>query len=295
MNKTDKNNYLIIDWGTSNFRAFLMSADHQLIQTHQESMGLLQVKNNNFAHALQTILQHWLIDYATLPVYMAGMVGSANGWHNIDYIQTPTNAQKLKQGAYSFTLPWGAAAVITPGVKHSLNPASFDVMRGEEVQILGLSKLTHQNNYMAILPGTHSKHVTVENGQIIDLKTYMTGELFAIITQHSILGKNLPPQQTSEQMFLKGVMQSTAGELTHLLFLARTHLLFNNINDEHIHEFISGLLIGHELQNIKGELMHFVGGESLCQRYLAASNALSIKAKMVDGDTCFLNGMAQLI
>ena len=109
------------------------------------------------------------------------------------------------------------------------------------------------------------------------------------------MGKNLPDQRKSDDAFLQGVIQSQSGEITNLLFLARTHLLFENIDSSHIHEFISGLLIGQELKDVRNQNVIFVGGEKLSERYLLASNTLNINASTVDGDQCFLAGMRQIM
>lgn len=301
LTSNDMGSYLIIDWGTSNFRAFLMNDSHQILTTHQQAMGLLHVQNNDFAQALQSVLAPWIGKFQTLPIYMAGMVGSANGWTNVEYVSTPVSLASLAKNIHSFELPWGAKAHIIPGVKHALSDSSFDVMRGEEVQAFGaMSSLAVPASNLAgqttlILPGTHSKHVTVKHNTVTELKTYMTGELFSIITQYSILGKDLPDQQKSNDVFLLGVVQSESCDLTNALFSARTHLLFHQIAAIHVHEFISGLLIGCELNTKLDSAVTFVGSDNLCERYLLASRALNINANSIDGDTCFLKGMTDLI
>ncbi|KMT66813.1 2-dehydro-3-deoxygalactonokinase [Catenovulum maritimum] len=292
---TKTNNYLIIDWGTTNFRAFLMNDKDSLIDSTQQNKGLLSVQDNQFAETLHSILSDWLNEFEHLPIYMAGMVGSLNGWVSLDYVETPAAPALIQQLSYQFITDWGAAACIFPGVKHVKDRTQADVMRGEELQVFGLAKLKLASNFIAILPGTHSKHISFEQDKIKSVKTFMTGELFSIITQHSLLGKNLPKQKASDAVFRQGVEQSQSGQLTNLLFLARTHLLFDNIADMHIEEFISGLLIGYELKGLTQSQITIVGGKGLCQRYLLACNLLGIAADYANGDDCFMAGMVQLI
>jgi len=290
--------FIIIDWGTSNFRAFLMDKEHNLASSHQENKGLLHVSNREFAEALELILKSWLDDYDKYPIFMAGMVGSKNGWFNVDYVATPANLGCLIANVKKFTLPWGnnLSGYIIPGVKHQNDNATFDVMRGEEVQALGFAAKRQIKEAMLILPGTHSKHVSINNNKIETINTFMSGELFSILCQHSILGKDLPEQQTSELAFVSGVRQSDKGDLSQLLFSARTQLLFDNVAAEHVHDYISGLIIGQELKHVGSDRkLAIIGGKSLSQRYLLACDMLDFEAEVIDGDQCFLAGMSAIV
>ena len=148
--------HLILDWGTTNFRAFAMSKEHELLSTKSLPLGLLQVNNGEFAQTLEQVLKEWLVAYQDLPIFMAGMVGSLKGWVNVDYVSTPANTKSLASKSYSFVLPWGAKAYIVPGVCHQYDEDKFDVMRGEEIQVLGLAQYLNSSDFVAILPGTHS-------------------------------------------------------------------------------------------------------------------------------------------
>ena len=287
--------YLIVDWGTTNFRVFLMDKNGDLVKKKELALGLLHVKDGDFANALEGVLSEWLDNYQSLPIIMAGMVGSLQGWFNVDYVQTNVDTNSLAENSYKFILPWGAPATIIPGVTHKLSDDRYDVMRGEEVQVFGLSKLIGKTLFNAILPGTHSKHIRVVNGKITELLSFMTGELFSVITEHTILGKGLPEQKDSAEAFLRGVKESKTDKLTNVLFAARTHRLFNNISDNEVYSYLSGLLIGNELHNLSSSHVYMVGGEKLCSKYKLACSALSIAFTYVNGDECFLAGMADLI
>ncbi|BED89365.1 MFS transporter [Pseudoalteromonas sp. MM1] len=291
----DKISYCIVDWGSSNFRIFLMDHNDKLLAKKESEMGLLKIEGKDFPTALESVLKLWVPCYQQVPIFMAGMVGSFNGWHNVDYVETPVDKTKLANGCFKFNLPWLATAAIIPGILHTAHEQNYnDVMRGEEVQVFGLMDKCNRNSFKAILPGTHSKHVSVINNEICSLSSFMTGELFAVISQHTILGKKLPDQVFNEHSFRLGVAEGVTNQLTHVLFRARTHMLFNTINPEHVESYLSGLLIGNELQAVSKDFLFIVGNESLCRRYLIACKVLGIKAEHVSGDECFLLGMIKL-
>lgn len=291
----DNIKYLVIDWGTSNFRAFALGENNELIDRKALSQGLLEVPEGAFAETLESILKNWLLDYGKLPIYMAGMVGSAKGWVNVDYVSTSVGVQDMLEKAYRSNLPWGPKAIILPGVSHENSNANYEVMRGEEIQVFGLAKKRELSDFSAILPGTHSKHVIYQDDKIKSIATYMTGELYSILSKHSILGKGftLTSSQNSDA-FLKGVVDSQDGELSNRLFLARTSWLFKQISDDGVLDYLSGMLIGFELRNIKQQTVFLVGSPQLCNRYQMACEKLEINAEAVDGDECFLAGMNEI-
>lgn len=291
----DNIKYLVIDWGTSNFRAFALDENNQLIDRKALNQGLLEVPEGAFAEALESILKNWIHDYRALPIYMAGMVGSAKGWVNVDYVSTPVGVQDLLEKAYQSNLPWGPQAIILPGVSHSNKNSNYEVMRGEELQVFGLAKSHKLSDFSAILPGTHSKHVDYVDDKIQNISTFMTGELYSILSKHSILGKGfIQTSVASSDAFRKGVMDSQDGELSNRLFLTRTSWLFKQISEDGVLDYLSGMLIGFELRCVKQQAVFLVGSPQLCARYELACEQLKIQAQTVDGDECFLAGMNEI-
>ncbi|ANW27094.1 hypothetical protein BA953_23520 [Vibrio coralliilyticus] len=291
MNNVD---WLIIDWGTTNFRAFAMRNDGTLIEKIEKNLGLLQVKDNRFAEELASVLHDWLGEYQHLPVMMAGMVGSAQGWVDVPYVAAPVTLEQLAQQCHRFALPWGASATIIPGVCTENAEGEVDVMRGEEVQLFGLKHMVDKAQFNAVFPGTHSKHVTVESEQVKEFKTFMTGELFSILSQYSILGRGLPEQNESQRAFLKGVVESGGSDFTAKLFRTRTHRLFDKLDASSVLDYLSGLLIGQELKELDTSEVYLVGGQALCDRYQLACKTLNIKTEYKHGDEAFLAGMLQI-
>lgn len=289
-------NWLIIDWGTTNFRAFAMNKDGILISKTERPLGLLQIKNNQFASSLKAVLEAWLgeDEYQHLPILMAGMVGSAQGWIDTSYVETPVSINQLARKSHHFQLPWGAQGTIIPGVSYQSPLGNVDVMRGEEVQLFGLQALEDKDNFVALFPGTHCKHMHINADTLSSFTTFMTGELFSILLSHSILGTGLPDQQNSLTAFQKGISESNKNPLTNQLFYTRTHRLFGDINEEEVSEYLSGLLIGEELKTLTTKNIYLVGDYKLCCRYQKACQILGIQALIINGENVFLNGMLQI-
>ncbi|MGR5338995.1 2-dehydro-3-deoxygalactonokinase [Vibrio astriarenae] len=294
--------WLIIDWGTTNFRAFAMTEHGREIERIEKHIGLLSIENGQFSEALKQVLSEWITDYQRLPIVMAGMVGSQQGWHDVPYVKTPASFEGITEKAFSFELEWGAKATIYPGIKHKNAQSQFDVMRGEEVQLIGAKALLGKDSFHAVLPGTHSKYANVTDGVIQSFSTYMTGEIFSVLSKHTILGKDLGPSkaQFDSVAFLKGVEESNVESLTNQLFLARTHRLFKQLNNDDVLDYLSGLLIGHEVKSIIGyincrkEPLNLIGSYQLSKKYEMALNALGFISQVLDGEECFIAGMKQL-
>lgn len=287
--------WIAIDWGTTNFRAFLMQEGKRVAQINQPC-GLLSVEKKQFATTLQTLLLPWLELHGTLPIVMAGMVGSQQGWHEVPYAPLPCDTYNLLARTLVFDTPWGSPAWIVPGVS-GMSPFGLpDVMRGEEVQLLGLSALHPAKQHFVLLPGTHSKHAHIVNGEITAFASFMSGELFSVLSQHSILGRALPEQQEDESAFLQGVRTALRGApFSHLIFSARTRRLNGEVACAHVHSYLSGLVIGYELLAIPaGQQAWVVGSPALTTRYQLAASQMDLDLLPANGDDCFIRGLGHL-
>ncbi|WP_096084619.1 2-dehydro-3-deoxygalactonokinase [Agaribacterium haliotis] len=291
-------NSLIVDWGTTNFRAFQLDSDANVLGVIERPLGLLQVEQGAFAHALENVLSDFLPDYQSIPVFMAGMVGSAKGWVNVAYVPTAASLADLARGACEFILPWGAKATIVPGVSCEVQSAVFDVMRGEEIQIFGLANLVGKSEFNAMFPGTHNKHVHVVDNKIQSFASYLSGEMFAVVSENMLLGKDLHLDELGKHngAFLRGVDDGFASSaLSNTLFRTWTQRLFNHLDELNAADYLSGVLIGNELKQAVAAHYYLVGGASLCNRYELACSHLGIHSTTISGNDCFLAGMAQLI
>jgi 2-dehydro-3-deoxygalactonokinase len=193
MNPTDhlaQPSLLGIDWGTSNRRAWWLGSQGQVLAEHSDDQGLLAAQGR-FAESLQALLQAGPALPPGCPTLMAGMVGAATGWQEAPYMDA---AQPLAQlaGHLQAVAAAGPRCFIVPGVCFSAPDGTVDVMRGEETQLLGALALGHGDGWY-VLPGTHSKWVRLAGGRVADLATYMTGELFALLTQHGTLSSVTRP------------------------------------------------------------------------------------------------------
>lgn len=285
--------WIAVDWGTTNFRAFLINGSGQCIEEKSAPLGLLAVKNKQFSQALKEQLGDWINTTST--IYMAGMVGSKQGWQEAPYVNLPANHASFLHSCVEVEQNWAESIKIIAGAtchnKHNLP----EVMRGEEVQLIGLANLVDSSKVSAILHGTHSKHAQCHHGQITKFSTFMTGELFNLLIKNSILGINLPNQESSDSVFKSGVKLGFYNSINEILFSARTNRLFDLIKDSQVHDYISGMLIGNEISALnKDEIHYLIGSKSLSDKYSNALDFLGYQCEIVSGKECFLNGMYQI-
>ncbi|MDR3412991.1 MAG: 2-dehydro-3-deoxygalactonokinase [Formivibrio sp.] len=284
---------LALDWGTSSLRAFLMR-EGKVIETRHSAHGIQHLPEpgkSGFEQAFAQIAKDWLQQWPQLPVVASGMVGSAQGWREAPYVRCPADAQKLASHSVAVPSGLGPEILIAPGVLFDEMNQLPDVMRGEEIQIAGALRQNPQwaAQCSIVLPGTHSKWARIENGQIVDFATYMTGELFAMLKKHSILSRLMPEQaeRKSEwdtaafELGLATARNSGPGDFTHQIFATRTLGLTDRLSRSALADYLSGLLIGHELVSglaqtaeISNVPLILIGDTALCQRYALSLNFL---------------------
>ena len=259
---------IALDWGTSSLRAYLMSDSGQVIASRQSNEGIM--KSDDFKAVLTHITDGWEIG---LPCIACGMIGSQQGWADAGYIATPASPTEISQKAIRIDALAGRSFTIIPGVKHA-HANSIDVMRGEETQVIGAGV----QNGLVVLPGTHSKWVSVSGGAIVSLRTYMTGEMFAVLKNHSILGRLIKASENvidfDSAAFEKGAQLtlSNPAALMAELFSVRTHGLFGSIAATSLADYLSGLLLGAEIGLEKTGLSQadpitLIGDAALVARY----------------------------
>ena len=277
-----------IDWGTSNFRAFLLDAAGNVVARRAGPHGIMTVSDGKFGPVLAAGIGEWLAD-GKLPILMSGMIGSRQGWVEAPYAATPAGLADLASALAP--VPFDAArACIVPGLvtKHD---DRHDVIRGEETQIFGVLAHLGVEHARFLLPGTHSKWVVVERGKVVRFATYMTGEIFAAARDHTILGRLMCDSKRCDAAFAKGVTLGASpggpGALLSRLFAVRTAGLFSTLQAEELSDYLSGLLIGAEIADaVSGDrqAVGVVAFESLAERYRAAADILGIRADVVPAD-----------
>ncbi|MFO3704311.1 2-dehydro-3-deoxygalactonokinase [Xanthomonas codiaei] len=271
---------IAIDWGTSSLRAYLLDASGAVLDQRRGSDGILACQGR-FADVLSALIDSW-----EGPVLLSGMIGSRNGWVEQAYLPCPTDTATLAAAMrrYDDLLP-GRTLWFVPGVSTGERTGVPDVMRGEETQLVGLLASLGEGDHVACLPGTHSKWATLANGQLTDFATVMTGELYAVLCQHSILGKLIPDAhaELDAPAFLLGIERSAEpGGLSHHLFGTRTLGLFDRLSPAALPSYLSGLLIGHELREHRGThtTVHLVGSPALAQRYALALQHVGVDSQL---------------
>lgn len=268
---------LAVDWGTTALRGALLAADGAVLATHAAPRGLLSVPPGGWQAAFDAEFRAWRAAHPGLPCLMSGMVGSRQGWAEAPYLGCPAGLDDLAR-----SLLWlqpGALAIV-PGLSTEANGVP-DVLRGEEVQVFGALQAAADPDapHTLVLPGTHSKWVQAQGGQVTGFATHMTGETYALLRQQSILARMLPADDGDlvPDAFDAGVAQaSTPGGLLHHLFSVRTLALFGRADGAALASRLSGLLIGEELRAQAlpaGVPVTVIAGPALAQRYQRALQA----------------------
>jgi len=269
---------IIVDWGTSNFRAYRFGGDGGIAEERQAAAGILTVVDGGFEAVLLREIGDWIGPDAD--ILLSGMITSRNGWVETPYVETPATIASLARGAVERRLANGARLRFLPGV--AARGPSPDVMRGEEIQVFGA--VGERESAVLVHPGTHCKWVRVEDGVIAGFRTFMTGEIYAVLRQHSILGRLIPPDETGfdQLAFEEGVRRAAASESAGLLndlFTARSAALLGALRPGEIADRLSGILIGHEVRSglalgWSDEPPLLFGDAALCGRYALAFDML---------------------
>lgn len=289
---------IALDWGTTSLRAYKLGPNGGVLDQRSLASGIMQLPKaprviagqlctDGFELAFDEACGDWLDAQPGLPVIACGMVGSAQGWREAAYCDTPANVANLGTSLQTVRSLRGVDVHIVPGViQRSRLP---NVMRGEETQVLGVLQNLPAgagDNLLIGLPGSHSKWVEVVEGCITHFDTFMTGELFAVLSEHSILGRTQQRGAAFDsEVFDRGVQValSADGEIGPLstLFSARSLGLTGELSATAQPDYLSGLLIGHELSALATVHRHrrhsaklpsivLIGNAQLCARYQQA-------------------------
>jgi 2-dehydro-3-deoxygalactonokinase len=278
---------IAIDWGSSSFRAYLLSPDGEVLEEAASGDGIASVPAGAFPATLGRLIGRWLDANPSLPIIASGMVGSRHGWREAPYVPCPAGPREVAERLIAVEADDRRRVVLAPGLSCE-DETGVDVMRGEETEILGVADV---GGRLIVLPGSHSKWAKIEGGRIIAFKTFITGELFASLRDHTIAGafaRAAPPKEPGPAFALgvergaAAAVSKTKSGLLGLLFGARSLPLMGKLEADDSGEYLSGLLIGAEIGEARrlypGEEPHVAGGEALVKRYLAAFDTLSVGA-----------------
>jgi 2-dehydro-3-deoxygalactonokinase len=290
---------IALDWGTTSFRAYRLNSAGESIDERKAPAGISTVPTGGFPAVMHEQIGDWLAKDRAVPVIMAGMVGSRNGWVEAPYAALPADVGSLKKNLLPVTRPDGGQAYIVPGLAGVIDGMG-EVMRGEETLAMGLDEA----NALFLTPGTHPKWITLENGRITRFKTFLTGEFFAVLTDHSLLGRLMEePASEAEEWagFRKGLaMADDPAGLSHAAFAARSDVLLGRMAAGEVRSYLSGLLIGTEILGAKRSiglprrLILNASGQKAAF-YENALAAYGVGIEQVESDTILLNGLKRIV
>jgi 2-dehydro-3-deoxygalactonokinase len=285
---------IAVDWGTSRFRAWRIDGAGRRLDQVASDEGIAAVPPGGFGAVLMARCGAWLAADPTMPVLMAGMVGSRNGWIEVPYATCPTDVIALARDVRRIARPDGGVALIVPGVTAVFDDAA-DVMRGEETLAFGLGR----DDARVCLPGTHSKWVVLQGGRIERFATFMTGELYGAALGHTILGR-LAEAPEDEAGFARGLdAVGRPGGLTHQLFAARADVLAGRMAPAQVAPFLSGLLIGHEVsaaRSLSGDAaVDLVADGAVAARYAMALERAGLPARVAAPADCLVAGLRRIL
>ncbi len=277
-----------IDWGTSSLRAFLISGDGEVLERQSSSEGIMHVANREFEAVFCRIVGQWQ-SARTLPIVASGMITSRNGWLETPYEQLPLGAGDLARALVKHRTSCGVELHFVTGAKTEDGSAP-DVMRGEETQIIGASALGMADGVF-VMPGTHSKWIDVAEDRIEGCSTYMTGEVFVALKEHTILGTLMEDGPFNAEGFDLGVDAGLKSQshLLHDLFQVRTLPLMGRIDGKMVADYLSGLLIGSEIAAEVGNrsevsAITVIGRNDLADRYESALSTAGLASLCAPDD-----------
>ena len=274
--------WIAVDWGTSHLRAWLMDAADRVLERRESDAGMASLAPAAFPGALQALIGRF-----DGPVIACGMVGSRQGWAEAPYATVPCKPPSAREATRV------GQVHILPGLKQ-VEPA--DVMRGEETQIVGFLEQNPGFDGVLCLPGTHTKWVQVSAGEVVSFRTAMTGEIFALMSEHSVLRHSMGTGWEAEAFDL-AVADGMARPdmLAARFFNIRAEGLLRGQTGNVARARLSGLLVGAELTSMRaywlGQALAIIGAPELSELYARALSAQGLQPQIADGEAQTLAGL----
>lgn len=294
---------LAIDWGSSNRRLWALDENRDIVWHAADDVGGSGLSPEQFEPALVSAISALELD-VDVPIVICGMAGSRQGWVEAPYLDAPTTLADLpRHMAPAPTQELRQSVFLIPGIADRQD-GRFDVMRGEETQVLGL--LSAQPGFRGSIctPGTHSKWIAVQNDRLTGFSTAMTGEMFSLLSTHSVLRHSMPALNKGEAdsgAFDTGVNEAlnNPDKLLTSLFQVRTRSLLADVSPDWCRGYLSGLLIGAEIAACAPKApaapVPVIAGETLGGLYRRALELAGHEAKIVSGDSAVLDGLKSII
>ncbi|HEV3247398.1 MAG TPA: 2-dehydro-3-deoxygalactonokinase [Beijerinckiaceae bacterium] len=284
---------IVLDWGTTSFRALLVDANGAVLDRVETQDGIQSVPKTGFEAVLARNIASWRHAHTALPVYAAGMITSRNGWIETPYVEAPAGADALAAAVKWLRLADGGVIGFIPGLTDKSVKPFPDVMRGEETQLVGFGL---GQEMTVVLPGTHSKWARIEKGRIARFRTFVTGEIFALLSRHSFIAQLSKPQPVpnwsafTHGLEVAGDRTQACGLLSHL-FSVRTGWLAGKLAPPETSDYLSGLVVGMEFREARemgwfksGERVGIIGGDHLVEVYRRAAIAFGLEPDLGPSD-----------
>lgn len=292
--------WVAVDWGTSNLRAWGVAADGSIALERSSPKGMGKLAREEFPAALAELLGDLSAPHARpLDVLICGMAGARQGWLEAPYLEAPTDLRGLADGAVQPAMPDGRLAPsILPGVCQKAG--ADNVMRGEETQLLGLAAMQPGFAGVVCMPGTHSKWAQLSGTRIERFSTAMTGEMYEVLLTHSVLRHSLTGDLDGPGRAEGFAAGAAAGlerpeQLLGTLFQVRAGSLLSGRQPDWCAGYLSGLLIGTEIGSnrhlISDQKVPLIGSPALCALYAQVLDMIGAKGAPQDATAVVLAGL----
>ncbi|OLU31540.1 2-keto-3-deoxy-galactonokinase [Pseudomonas sp. PA15(2017)] len=286
--------WIAVDWGTTQLRAWALAANGNVLHRAASASGMGSLAVDQFEAALLELIDGWLRADRVTEVVACGMVGARQGWREAPYAEVPCAPQAMAQVIRPEVSDARLRVSIIAGL---CQRAPADVLRGEETQIAGLLAEWPDYHGLVCLPGTHSKWAEVRAGQVTGFQTFMTGELFALLSGQSVLRHGMQGDHPLDlPAFDAGLCAATERPLLGALFGLRAESLLEGLAPAAARSRLSGLLIGQELAGLsehwQGLPVCIIGDGEVAERYRHALTTLGIAAQTLGAEQVTLAGLA---
>ncbi|RBP51621.1 2-dehydro-3-deoxygalactonokinase [Arenicella xantha] len=302
---TNQTTFIAGDWGTSNLRLYLCeyraNGQSQILETRY-GPGVSQL-NGDFEEKIFSLIQPWLAHHPNAPVLLSGMIGSTIGWKEAPYLTCPASVEQIANGRLSFTAR-GTSFSILAGLR-TINPlGNPDVMRGEELQMLGWlnSQTTPPSEQLFALPGTHNKWTMIRGQQVENFLTAFTGELFALLKNNSILVTNHDELSFNHESFMLGVSTAErlgSASLLHGLFSTRAKQVLGDMPSADAQAYLSGMIIATDVIGARSlwpdsSSVVVIAEQALSERYASVLEHFDLNAQCGDPASIAVQGYAAI-
>jgi 2-dehydro-3-deoxygalactonokinase len=291
----ESDTFVGVNWGSTNFRAYLIGADGAAIDDYTAPAGVVGLDRDGMAATMSALAARWP---KRGPIYASGMIGSNVGWKEVPYAEAPAGCADLA-GAAVATQIGNVSIHIVPGIacRRSFDGAP-DILRGEEIELMGLVALRAADGWVA-LPGTHTKWARLERGRVVDFFTSMSGEMFDRLTAQGLLASIVSGEAVDGPVFHRGVASGRARQLSlgTLLFGARAQVVRGALAKADAASYIRGVLIGSEIADamavyptLGAGVIPLVGNRPLCRLYASALAVAGLSSELVESRDACLRG-----